>query len=83
VALPDGERLACVLKGRSLRIAVGDRVTIERDRDGGVITGIEPRRNLVYRSDAFKEKLVAANVTQVAASWRRTSRSTRSSSIAG
>ena len=67
VALPDGERLACVLKGRSLRIAVGDNVAIERTRDGAAITGVEPRRNLVYRSDAFKEKLVAANVTQVAA----------------
>jgi ribosome biogenesis GTPase / thiamine phosphate phosphatase len=67
VALPDGERLDCILKGRSLRIAVGDRVTVERNRDGAVITGVEPRRNLVYRSDAFKEKLLAANVTQVAA----------------
>jgi ribosome biogenesis GTPase len=67
VAFPEGERLECVLKGRSLRIAVGDRVTVERTRHGGVITGIEPRRNLVYRSDAFKEKLLAANVTQVAA----------------
>jgi ribosome biogenesis GTPase len=67
VALPDGQRLDCILKGRSLRIAVGDRVTMERTRDGAVITGVEPRRNLVYRSDAFKEKLLAANVTQVAA----------------
>jgi len=67
VVLGDGERLACVLKGRAMRIAVGDAVSVEREREGGVITGIEPRRNLVYRSDAFKEKLVAANVTQVAA----------------
>jgi len=67
VVLPDGERLPCVLRGRAMRIAVGDAVSVERERDGGVITGIEPRRNLVYRSDAFKEKLVAANVTQIAA----------------
>jgi ribosome biogenesis GTPase / thiamine phosphate phosphatase len=67
VVLPDGERLACVLKGRAMRIAVGDAVSVDRDREGGVIAGIEPRRNLVYRSDAFKEKLVAANVTQIAA----------------
>jgi ribosome biogenesis GTPase len=67
VAFPDGERLVCGLKGRTLRIAVGDQVEVERGREGGVITGIEPRRNLVYRSDAFKEKLLAANVTQVAA----------------
>ena len=67
VALPDGERIECILKGRSLRIAVGDHVSFERTRDGAAITGVEPRRNLVYRSDAFKEKLLAANVTQVAA----------------
>jgi len=67
VALPDGERLDCILKGRSLRIAAGDQVAIERSREGGVIVSVEPRRNLVYRSDAFKEKLLAANVTQVAA----------------
>ncbi len=70
VAFADGDTLACVQKGRSLRIAVGDRVKVEPDsraREGGVITGVEPRRNLVYRSDAFKEKLVAANVTQIAA----------------
>jgi ribosome biogenesis GTPase len=42
-------------------------VSLERTRDGAAIAGVEPRRNLVYRSDAFKEKLVAANVTQVAA----------------
>lgn len=67
VVLPDGERIACVQKGRSLRIAVGDQVSLERAREGGVVTGVEPRRNLVYRSDAFKEKLLAANVTQIAA----------------
>ncbi|MFO1304868.1 MAG: ribosome small subunit-dependent GTPase A [Burkholderiales bacterium] len=71
VALADGETIACVQKGRSLRIAAGDRVRVEldaRSRDkSGVITEVEPRRNLVYRSDAFKEKLLAANVTQVAA----------------
>jgi ribosome biogenesis GTPase len=59
----DGTREACIVKGRALRIAVGDRV---ETRDG-VITAVAPRNNLVYRSDAFKEKLVAANVTQVAA----------------
>ena len=67
VALDCGETLACVLKGRSLRIAVGDRVDVEHAKEGGAIAAVSPRTNLVYRSDAFKEKLVAANVTQVAA----------------
>lgn len=31
----------------------------------GVIEHISPRRSLLYRSDAFREKLIAANVTQV------------------
>ena len=67
VALGDGERVACVMKGRSLRLAVGDRVTVERTADGSSITAVAPRTNLVYRSDAFKDKLLAANVTQIAA----------------
>ena len=32
---------------------------------GGAIEAILPRTNLIYRSDAFKEKLIAANVTLV------------------
>ena len=66
IALDDGEHVACVLKGRSLQIAVGDRVEIQRTADGGAIQAISPRTNLIYRSDAFKEKLLAANVTQIA-----------------
>lgn len=66
IALADGERVACVLKGRSLLIAVGDRVEIVRVAGGGAIEAVSPRTNLIYRSDAFKEKLVAANVTQIA-----------------
>jgi ribosome biogenesis GTPase len=66
VALDDGEHVACVLKGRSLQIAVGDRVQIQRMADGGAIEAVHARTNLIYRSDAFKEKLLAANVTQIA-----------------
>jgi ribosome biogenesis GTPase len=66
IALDDGEHVACVLKGRSLTIAVGDRVEIQRTADGGAIEAVRPRANLIYRSDAFKEKVLAANVTQIA-----------------
>jgi ribosome biogenesis GTPase len=31
----------------------------------GVIERIEPRRSLLHRSDAYREKLIAANVTQI------------------
>ncbi|MEO8753696.1 MAG: ribosome small subunit-dependent GTPase A [Casimicrobiaceae bacterium] len=66
IALPNGEHVACVLKGRSLQIAVGDHVQIRRSADGGAIEAVVGRTNLIYRSDAFKEKLLAANVTQIA-----------------
>ncbi len=65
VELPDGELLTCVLKGRVAQVAVGDCVDVTRVAGGGAIDAIAPRTNLVYRSDAFKEKLLAANVSQI------------------
>jgi len=67
VLLPGGERVDCVQKGRALALAVGDQVDVRRVAGGGAIEAVAPRRNLVWRSDAFKEKLLAANVTQIAA----------------
>ncbi len=65
VALDAGGTLECVLKGRSTTLACGDRVEAIRESSGGVIVGVAERRSLLYRSDAFQEKLIAANVTQV------------------
>ena len=65
VALPGGEIIDCVLKGRATTLACGDRVRIGRAMGGGVIESVAPRTSLFYRSDAFHEKLIAANVTQV------------------
>ena len=65
VALDAGGTLDCVQKGRGLQLACGDRVRVHRVAGGGAIDAIEPRTSLLYRSDAFKEKLIAANVTQV------------------
>ena len=65
VALPDGEVVDCVLKGRGTTLACGDRVHIARTAGGGVIESVSPRTSLFHRSDAFREKLIAANVTQV------------------
>jgi len=65
VMLPDGDMLECVLKGRSMQIACGDRVGVVRVAGGGAIESVAPRTSLVYRSDAFHEKLIAANVTQI------------------
>jgi ribosome biogenesis GTPase / thiamine phosphate phosphatase len=60
-----GGMIECVLKGRTTTLACGDRVEVVREARGGVIVGVAPRRSLLYRSDAFNEKLIAANVTQV------------------
>lgn len=65
VTLADGEILECVQKGRSLHIACGDRVAVARVAGGGAILSVAPRSSLLYRSDAFREKLIAANVTEV------------------
>ena len=65
VELDDGARVTCVLKGRTTTLACGDRVDVVRNADEGVIVGLAPRTSLFYRSDAFREKLIAANVTQV------------------
>jgi ribosome biogenesis GTPase len=60
-----GEAVVCVLKGRGMALACGDRVAYSRTDQGGVIESLLPRTSLFYRSDAFKERLIAANVTQV------------------
>jgi len=65
VDLDEGGTLVCMLKGRAMTLACGDRVRVARDTQGGVITDIESRSSLLYRSDGFREKLIAANVTQV------------------
>jgi ribosome biogenesis GTPase len=65
VELDDGELVTCVLKGRETTLACGDRVEVAREPAGNAIVALAPRKSLFYRSDAFREKLVAANVTQV------------------
>ena len=65
VASAEGE-LRCQVKGRHLQVVCGDRVDVRRDGDAGVIEAVLPRTSLLYRSDAFKTKAIAANVTQLA-----------------
>lgn len=62
----DGSILPCFPRGKKSEIACGDRVNIRQTAaDQGVIEGIQPRRNLLYRSNEFRQKLIAANVDQV------------------
>ncbi|CAG2127683.1 ribosome small subunit-dependent GTPase A [Cupriavidus plantarum] len=66
VELDGGERLHAFPRGKKSDCAVGDHVRIERAAaDQGVIAAVEPRRNLLHRSDQFKSKLLAANIDQV------------------
>ena len=66
VELAGGETLLCFPRGKKSDIACGDRVEISRPaRDQGAIEAISPRSSLLYRSNEFRQKLIAANVTQV------------------
>lgn len=66
VELPDGACITCVTRGKKSGAACGDRVRIApTSADQGVIESILPRQSLLYRSDAFREKIIAANVTQI------------------
>ncbi|CAG9178413.1 ribosome small subunit-dependent GTPase A [Cupriavidus respiraculi] len=61
-----GVRLHAFPRGKKSECAVGDHVMVERmASDQCVIAGIEPRKNLLHRSDQFKSKLLAANIDQV------------------
>lgn len=60
------ERLRCYPRGKKSAYACGDEVEITRGGDGqGAIEALSPRRNLLWRSDAFREKLIAANLSHV------------------
>lgn len=66
VELPGGELLECVPRGKKSEAACGDHVSVQRSSASqGVIESIEPRSALLYRSDAFRQKIIAANVTQL------------------
>jgi ribosome biogenesis GTPase / thiamine phosphate phosphatase len=57
----------CVMRGKKGGVACGDRVNFNLTHPGsGVIEKVEPRENLLYRSDEMRSKLIAANVDQAA-----------------
>jgi ribosome biogenesis GTPase len=62
----DEATLLCVPRGKKSEVAVGDQVDVARTSHGhGVIDSIAPRQSLLYRSNEFRHKLIAANVTQL------------------
>ncbi len=67
VTADSGERLVCFTRGKKSEAACGDRVAFEKTGPGqGVLAKIEPRRNLLSRSNGFRTKLLAANVDRIA-----------------
>lgn len=66
LAHADGKTLQCVTRGKKSDVATGDRVRLKAtSADQAVIEAILPRDTLLYRSDQYKSKLLAANVTQL------------------
>ncbi|MET0319545.1 MAG: ribosome small subunit-dependent GTPase A [Duganella sp.] len=62
----DGRKLQCVTRGKKTNVAVGDIVQVTTtSNDQAVIDKIEERKTLLYRSDQYKSKLLAANLTQL------------------
>jgi ribosome biogenesis GTPase len=63
---PKGELIQVSTPAKQHIGAVGDRMLLEMtSANQARIIQIDPRENLLYRSDAFKSKLIAANVDQI------------------
>jgi len=66
VRLADDSLLPCLTRGKKSDVVCGDKVEVMRSGDNqGVIERILPRTSLLHRSDAYRSKLIAANVSQI------------------
>jgi len=66
VEIADGTTLLCVPRGKKSELVCGDRVLVQpTSADQGVVESFEKRSSLLYRSDHCRQKLIAANVTQL------------------
>jgi ribosome biogenesis GTPase len=59
------ERVLCHSRGKKSECVVGDLVSWRRSGDEGVVEALLPRKNLLYRQDAWKTKAFAANIDQL------------------
>lgn len=58
--------ISCVTRGKKTHLTCGDIVNIAlTDKAEGIIETLQPRKSLLYRSNAYKSKLLAANVSQM------------------
>lgn len=66
VELHEGSVISCVTRGKKSELACGDHVSIKLTSAGeGVVEQFNERTSLLYRSNEFRKKLLAANVTQM------------------
>ncbi len=66
VELPDRRQVVCTRKGKRQDAACGDFVEVKLTGSAqGSIIRVGTRRNLLFRSDEWREKTLAANVDQV------------------
>ncbi len=66
VELSDQTLLKCYPRGKKNEAAVGDYVEITRQgQEEGALESIQPRKNLLFRSDESRSKQFAANVDQL------------------
>lgn len=66
LAQAGADKLQCVTRGKKSDVAVGDIVNLKlTSANQAVIESIAERKTLLYRSDQYKSKLLAANVTQL------------------
>ena len=66
VRTPDGKTYEASTRKKRVDFACGDRVHIQTvNAEQAVIEDYLPRESLLYRQDAWKTKLIAANVTQL------------------
>ncbi|WLI90332.1 ribosome small subunit-dependent GTPase A [Massilia sp. R2A-15] len=62
----DGRKIQCVTRGKKTNIAVGDVVHLQMtSADQARIESTAERKTLLYRSDQYKSKLLAANLTRL------------------
>lgn len=63
---PDGQRRTASARGKKTDFACGDQVAIQLiNEEQAVIEKALERKTLLYRSDQWREKLIAANVSQI------------------
>lgn len=66
IELAEGRQISCVTRGKKSDLACGDRVEVQlTSANDGVVEHIQPRSSLLYRSNEYRKKLLAANVTQI------------------